>query len=119
MVPMIVVMGTIFLLSHQPGDQLDVVEIPFLDKIAHFVVYAALAATVIFACSPDLKKRRPILVAALTVVICVLYGISDEYHQSFIPTRYVSVGDVLADTLGALCLALFWLQRKTSKAPTH
>lgn len=119
MVPMLFVMGTIFLLSHQRGDQLDVVELPFLDKFAHFTVYAVLAATVIFAFSAELKKRRPTLTTVLVVLICTAYGISDEFHQSFIPGRYASAGDVLADMIGAASIALYWLYRKMVKDPDY
>jgi len=45
----------------------------------------------------------------LTVLFCLLYGIGDEYHQSFIVLRSVSILDVLADTAGAFCCSLLWL----------
>ena len=40
-VPMIFVMGTIFFLSHQPGDQLSLPPLPGLDKLAHLAAYGA------------------------------------------------------------------------------
>ncbi len=40
------------------------------------------------------------MVVVLTVTI--LYGISDEFHQSFVPGRQPSWYDVLADGLGGL-----------------
>ncbi len=111
LIPMIVVMGIIFFLSHQSGDQLDIPDIPFIDKIAHFVVYAVLAGTILLVPSQELKRTRPVLMIVLTVSLCFMYGIGDEFHQSFIPNRFVSGADVLTDTLGALCLSLFWLKR--------
>ena len=36
------------------------------------------------------------------MILTVLYGISDEFHQSFVPSRDASVLDVLADLAGAL-----------------
>ena len=34
------------------------------------------------------------------LVISFLYGLSDEFHQWFIPGRFATFGDVLADGLG-------------------
>ena len=39
--------------------------------------------------------------ALLAVVLSVVYGVSDEYHQSFVPGRDPSVADVAKDLLGA------------------
>ena len=35
------------------------------------------------------------------VDLCVLYGISDEVHQMFVPHRCPSVMDILADGIGS------------------
>ncbi|HSH41142.1 MAG TPA: VanZ family protein, partial [Arenicellales bacterium] len=37
----------------------------------------------------------------LALGLAVLYGISDEWHQSFVPGREPDVLDVLADGVGA------------------
>lgn len=48
--------------------------------------------------------------ASLAVGFCALYAISDEIHQSFVPSRYGSALDVLIDTLGAAFgLGVAWL----------
>jgi VanZ family protein len=104
-------MGIIFFLSHQSGDQLEVPDIPFLDKIAHFSVYGVLAGTILLVPSLKFKQTRPFIMVFLTVSICFLHGIGDEFHQSYIPGRSVSGADVFADTLGALAVSLFWLKR--------
>jgi VanZ family protein len=36
----------------------------------------------------------------------VLYGASDEFHQSFVPSRQCAAGDLLADAVGGLVGAL-------------
>ncbi len=39
--------------------------------------------------------------ALLVILFCSIYGISDEWHQFYVPGRSASVWDWLADTLGA------------------
>lgn len=36
-----------------------------------------------------------------------LYAVSDEVHQSFVPTREAAPRDVLIDSLGMLCMLFF------------
>ncbi len=38
----------------------------------------------------------------LSLMICILYAISDEVHQSFVPGRGPGVMDVLIDSAGAM-----------------
>jgi VanZ family protein len=37
----------------------------------------------------------------LPAVFTILFGISDEFHQMFVPSRDASVLDILADSVGA------------------
>ena len=110
-VPMILVMGTIFFLSHQPGTDLPLPYFPGLDKLVHATAYACLAAATLYAL-PDrlLSTTKPLYPAIIVVFFCMVYGMSDEYHQSFIPGREPSFGDLLADTVGAALLAGAWLK---------
>ena len=61
------------------------------DKVAHFGAYAVLAALLSLAAGN----------AKLGWALAVAYGISDEIHQLFVPGRFASVGDLVADSLGA------------------
>ena len=106
--PLLLVMVSIFLLSHQPGDTLELPNVFAIDKLAHFTVYGILALTAIHALAP-LSPNRGLRFAALIICLCILYGISDEFHQSFIPYRTVSIFDLLADALGASAVTLGWL----------
>lgn len=50
--------------------------------------------------------------AGLSLVLAASYAASDEFHQSFVPSRQSSVEDVLIDTCGALAgLLLLWAFR--------
>ena len=72
------------------------------DKLLHFAAYAVLSVLVIWATTRGrwrLVTGRVVLAAALA---CTLYGITDEFHQRFVPNRNADPADVLADALGGL-----------------
>jgi VanZ family protein len=87
-------MALIFYLSAQEsvGPELPA----FTRVIAHFSEYAILAALWAWALAPMLGHRAIPAAAA----ICVLYSISDEIHQRYVPGRDSDVFDVLVDCLG-------------------
>ncbi len=114
-VPLTLVMGTIFFLSAQSGDSIDLSLFPGEDKVAHLTAYGALAFTFIWFCGKE-ALRKPGLTAVVTLLFCFLYGISDEYHQSFVEQRYVSGFDLLADTTGAFLLSMVWLKSASLQA---
>jgi VanZ family protein len=71
------------------------------DKTMHFWVYAVLGALILRALARGTLSGCT-LPRAVTAVLCsVLYGMSDELHQYFVPGRSPSVADVVADTVGA------------------
>lgn len=109
-VPMILLMGTIFFLSHQPGTKLQLPGIFGLDKLAHGFVYGSLAAAMLYAVPRKILRLKPWRTCALIVFFCLLYGMTDEYHQSFIPGRVSSFGDLAADVIGAVLLLYVWLR---------
>lgn len=114
--PLIGMMAVIFLLSQQPGNTLPMPSFFGADKIAHFLAYGLLAAAALHTFNSFLGDRlKPGGVGLLVVVFCILYGISDEFHQSFVPLRSVSASDVLADGIGALCSVLWWLRTNRQK----
>lgn len=48
---------------------------------------------------------RMVTIFILSLCFCSLYGISDEWHQSFVAGREADFLDWIADTIGA-CIAL-------------
>ncbi|HUR20230.1 MAG TPA: VanZ family protein [Vicinamibacterales bacterium] len=96
--PAVVWTAITFVMSHQPA-----VTIPFgaPDYVAHAMNYAVLGVLLIWARAGGEwpVMTMPLMVSA--VVIAVLLGIFDEFHQSFIPGRDSSAKDVLADAVGA------------------
>lgn len=98
--PAILWMGVIFAGSSLPGDR---VSSPF-SPFAHFIEYAVLAA-LLFAW-PSIAERPLHVAVAISLVLAIAYGVSDEFHQAFIPGRVPSAGDVLVDASGAFAGAL-------------
>jgi len=79
------------------------------DKLVHAAAYAALAWLFWHAG----RRFMPLALLALaTVLFCSLYGLSDEWHQSFVEGRQADVYDWLADSLGALLLTLTLWKRE-------
>lgn len=78
----------------------------FTRKAAHFFCYASLAASAFFAFSCDLSQRKS---ALFSFLLSVLYAVSDEWHQSFVPERAMQAQDVLLDSFGAVCGILLCL----------
>lgn len=111
--PVLCVMGVIFYASNTPGKDIPPL-FPYQDIIFHFSVYLALS----FLFSRALRKTKTNLLLAkifiFAVVFTVIYGISDEFHQVFVPGRSASAFDVLIDTLGGLTGSsiFLWLQLK-------
>ena len=98
---MLMVMGTIFALSHQPGLSLTLLDFDFSDKFCHFAAYGILGVTVMYGFAGPQAKKNPLPLIITAICLSLLYGISDEYHQSFIQGRYASLSDVVADLFGA------------------
>lgn len=73
-------------------------------KIAHYTEYAILALLVYF--SFYFFSKRKYLNYGFSLLIAVLYAVSDEFHQSFIANRTAVFNDVLIDSLGALTMIL-------------
>ncbi len=100
-------MGLIFGLSAQPS--LPEVPDPLFDvllkKLAHMLEYAILYLFFWGALPADTPWWA--------WVLTVLYAISDEVHQTFVPGRNGWVVDVLVDGVGAglAALAVWHLQR--------
>ena len=104
LLPVTLVMGGIFYLSHQSGDSLSLPDIVNIDKFLHCGAYTVLGLAFLFALPPQWRHRHPFLAGCSVVLFCLLYGASDEFHQSFIPGRNCSGADLVADGVGG-CLA--------------
>lgn len=103
--PLLSWMTIIFLVSHQPAQELPAFGVwdMLVKKGGHFMAYAILA----------ILSRR---VAAgnqyaseWAMGITAVYAISDEFHQTFIPGRTGTPVDVIIDCLGGLTGLAVWV----------
>jgi VanZ family protein len=76
----------------------------FIRKGTHFSIYALLAA--LFFLSFSQSSFRLKTKYFLSFLCTVLYAISDEIHQTFVPGRSGELRDVLIDSCGALTALL-------------
>ncbi len=96
----------IFIQSSLPSIDMGT-DLPGMDKVLHLAAYTLMG---VLACRA--LATRPRLETALTLFMAafaftLLFGLSDEWHQSFVPSRTADVLDFAADGLGALLGAGF------------
>jgi VanZ family protein len=83
-----------------PANDIEVVSFNrFVRKNAHFIAYLVLGLLVINAmrCSGFCGYKS----VFLALFLCVIYAISDEIHQLYVPGRGCQVKDVMIDSTGA------------------
>ena len=107
-----------WLFPHASEATLDVIHLA-IRKAGHLTEYAILAgltARALRTSSVELLRRRWFWAALILVVV---YSLSDEYHQSFVPTRGAALHDSVIDSVGGLLgLMIVWWRHRRSEART-
>lgn len=87
---------------------------PYADKIMHGVLYAILSSLAyVWARAMHFTPFRALLLA---IPLASIYGITDEWHQSYVPGRHPDVYDWIADTVGAAwVVVLAWRESSRQK----
>jgi len=113
--PVALVLGYEFFLSAQSPGGLPAFgpSFPQWDKVEHVVYFflTGLLAVRAARCGEGWSRGKT---AVFLILAGLLWGCSDEIHQSFTPGRDVEIGDVLADTAG-VALAVFFGERLLRK----
>ena len=83
-------------------------------KSAHMTEYGIFATLLFRALRINgMSVKRAGLTA---IILCFMYGLTDEFHQSFTPGREPAFRDVIFDTIGAI-LATLIIWNILPKAP--
>lgn len=111
--------GMIFYLSSQPSLHTPLL-FPQQDKLFHMGAYSIMAF-----CAWRSFRHLPVESKStlyLSILFSSLYGVSDEWHQAYVPGRSSEIADWVADSLGAILSALFifiWKLSKEQKSLKH
>ena len=97
--PVVAIALTVAVLSHQPVPPGPSVA---PDWLLHFGEFAVLAFVLARALAGGLNWPVTFWVAAFAALMTAAYGVLDEVHQSFVPFRDPSLGDVAADVVGSV-----------------
>jgi len=87
------------------------------DKVYHFIEFAILGLLLMRALSYYHGSAALPAAFRRTVLLGVLWGVLDEFHQLFVAGREASLLDVLADAAGVLAAAgavWWWLRRRSA-----
>ena len=110
LLPVLLWAGLIFLVSSIPGSDIPPL-FAYQDVVFHIFEYVVFGLLIIRA----LKSYYPILNITrciyLTFLVCLIYAIGDEFHQSFIPYREATIVDVCFDSLGSAIGIWFWFSK--------
>lgn len=105
--PVCLYCGLIVYLSSQshPSQHLPSFLFGMSDKLLHALEYGILGILLYRAFHQTTRAIESII---LSIICVVVFGISDEIHQWFVPNRQADIWDLLADTLGATFFILTW-----------
>jgi polysaccharide biosynthesis protein VpsQ len=88
-------------------------QIPFGDKVGHFVLYGTLALLLDLTFIRSLPRRSPRLVAvSIGLILAVLIG-AEEFSQRYFPSRTPDLVDLTFSYLGLIFFS--WLALKIEK----
>ncbi|OQB14397.1 MAG: VanZ like family protein [Firmicutes bacterium ADurb.Bin193] len=127
----ITIMTVIFLFSDQPAPQSDEISrgitvriteaIPYVQelpedeketvvknvnntirKAAHFMLYFLLGIVLILSIKYTFLNITAYKLWIISLIVCIVYAISDEIHQIFVDGRGAQIQDIIIDSLGAM-----------------
>jgi hypothetical protein len=122
--PAIGCMVVIFILSHRSGEQLDSWLphfqhwLPWLESFdpMHYAAYFVLALAIAYGFGAVAFSWRGCL---WIIAISFFYGMTDEWHQSFVPNRSADLLDLWHDVIGASAACLLLQCYRLGKTGIH
>ena len=104
-------MGIIFYLSSRSYPQ-SLIVFEGMDLVLHFIEYGILGFLLYEMFKNEKNAWMKRYARALSFFCASVYGMTDEVHQHFVPTRCMSLMDWVMDTLGSLTLVAVWIRVK-------
>ena len=100
-IPLIIYLVLIFYFSSLPRIELVEVipQIILKDKLLHVIEYSILS--ILFYRTFNQYKNIKAITVQLAITFTIIYGLTDEFHQLFVPGRFFSIIDLLADSIGS------------------
>lgn len=106
-------------LSQPPETLMEVIDWGPIDKVFHLVEFTVLGVLLARALSYSLRRILPTSTWIIAFAVAVLFGVSDEWHQSFVIGRHSTVSDLIVDIIGsALGVGIVYIRvkRKETRA---
>jgi VanZ family protein len=79
------------------------------DKILHAMEYGILAILLYRAFAYTLNPKHRSYAPFLAIVVAMIFGVTDEFHQLFVPLRHGDRWDLIADAVGATVAVGLWM----------
>lgn len=73
-----------------------------INALLHVVEFAILAFSIFFGFLDKIKAKH-------LIPLAIVFAISDEIHQYFVPNRYFDVYDIIVDIVGVILGFLFYI----------
>jgi len=79
-------------------------EFKFKPIAYHFLIFLLFSFFLLIT----ILKGEKMNLLLLTIIISIIYAISDEFHQLFVPGRNFAISDILIDSAGVLFAGLLY-----------
>ncbi len=108
--PVVLYAALIFFLSSlsEPDVYVPPLPIPYADKALHAFEYGLLAVLTYRAFRYAGGTWSAAHAGLLAVAASTAYGMTDEFHQAFVPLRDANVWDLVADCMGSMLGVWSW-----------
>jgi VanZ family protein len=100
-----------------PGKSL--FDLPMADKAVHFCGYALLCWLVAMSMRRAQHSYQTLTLLLAPVLFATLYGILNEIIQTFVAARSYEIGDIVANTLGAVAVQAAYAYARSRKRATN
>lgn len=79
-----------------------------LRKVMHASIYFVFAFILIIVVNMLFKNNKYLISFIITILLCFIFAMTDEYHQTFVVGRTGQFQDVIIDTIGSMFGCLFY-----------